>query len=346
MSGGSQRAAGIPLRLRHDLHSPERMAIAGRSMEFLFDLGLLCLGLAVGVGFLSGAVYGLWQRRRDVRGLLMFALPSLLLGAPGILFVAAAFGSMHHDFGLTGCAALGGAFALLAGIFLLPRARSAAKPLYRDKAEPDGKSGMEPRMAAPRRLAAQRLWRAAPGFFMASAHGLALSGHPLPLLSRDRLGETMELEFLAIHSFVFMGALALPRIGDWRFQIVRWFLFVSLLALYVNAALSKSSGMAVDFLLGVAGTYGGCLGGIRDEGAMGQIVKRWVVSSAAFLFLALALRMPEAVNQWSGSRRVLAFGMVYFLALAVVEMARLYDRPWMRLPEGGGSRKPEGRQDR
>jgi hypothetical protein len=61
---------------------------------------------------------------------------------------------------------------------------------------------------------------------------------------------------------------------------------------------------------------------------------RWLLSFILFVALAGITRMPEAVESWSDTSRVYAFGFHYFLILGVLEWIGIYQAPWIdRIPE-------------
>lgn len=130
-------------------------------------------------------------------------------------------------------------------------------------------------------------------------------------------------EFLVIHSFGFLGLLALMPVDGWRQHLLRGYVFFGLFGLYLRVAVDDDLDTALDLLLGTVATYGGLLVGAGNR-PVRQVIRRWVVAFVAFCILAFAFLMPQNVRSWDN----LYFGCAYFAFLAGAEMWGLYGRRW------------------
>jgi hypothetical protein len=153
-------------------------------------------------------------------------------------------------------------------------------------------------------------------------------------LGPDRLSRLMQIEFLAIHSFLFIGLVTLPRVPDWRFRTVQWAAFWGLLALYAAGAHTISGWPGILAFAGLTlATYLGFLLHLTGESQLPRLGFRWFASFLLFIACALHTRMPEEVAEWPEADGIHVFGLLYFLGLAVLEWTGLYQSKWIdRIP--------------
>jgi len=152
-----------------------------------------------------------------------------------------------------------------------------------------------------------------------------LQGQGLVGLGPDRLTRLMQIEFLVIHSFPFLGLIALVRPTAWRHRAIQWSAFGGLLSIYLWMAFTEGGWESVLTLLGLTlATYVGFLLHLEPETQVRRLGFRWLISFALFILLAIVAGMPQSVNDWDGSEEVRLFGLLYFLAHGLLEWTGFY----------------------
>jgi hypothetical protein len=190
-----------------------------------------------------------------------------------------------------------------------------------------------------------------PAFLTAAAYGLCLFfpfsqgllGHDLKVL--------LQIEFLVIHSFVFLALFAWMAGEGSRHRALagkggdpaawRW-AFWGMLSLYVLASLSVSWKGPLYFLAATAATYPVFLGigsgAARSEGFHGTLRERsrlrlapaglgdwlrlgsiWLFSIVTYLSLIGLFDLSNSVDQWRAEPATYQAGLAYFLGLGLLE---------------------------
>lgn len=147
-----------------------------------------------------------------------------------------------------------------------------------------------------------------------------------PGMEHKRLGYLMMIEFLVIHSFGFLGLLAMAKPTMKGQRPLQWILFWGLVALYcVFASMAGGvSGIISFFSLGVV-TYFGFLLNLTSERAKAHLITRWFLSAYLYAITIGITGTDTGMRDWNRSVEVLYFGMLYFGALGLLEWSAFYD---------------------
>ena len=147
----------------------------------------------------------------------------------------------------------------------------------------------------------------------------------------ERLGAAMQVEFMVIHSTLFIGWMALWKPPTRRAAIIRaiglWGIFF---VVYIAWLRERGLEDLLIFLGATLVTYLGLFLNWRSDTARIQLAVRWLVT---FLVFMLATHGAGGlVNLWSGPRALDAVngGALYFLALGAIELTGFYLR-WIPL---------------
>jgi hypothetical protein len=172
-------------------------------------------------------------------------------------------------------------------------------------------------------------------YFRAALPDLSLAGMfmlaafwsiTVPGMPRKQLGYLMEIEFLVIHSFGFLGFLALAKPTLKGQKVIQWIIFFGLLALYIQFARMAGglSGVISFFSLGVV-TYFGFLLKITSERAKAHLITRWFLSAYIYAITSEIAGSDWSMYKWAESVQAMRFGMLYFAALGLLEWSGFYD---------------------
>jgi hypothetical protein len=143
----------------------------------------------------------------------------------------------------------------------------------------------------------------------------------------------LQIEFLVIHSFVFLGLVALAKSDTRKETIIQWSVCSVFLTGYLAfAARAGWSGVGA-FLGATAATYLGFLLNLTAPGRGLQLGLRWVVSFVAFMIGSGIADLPEDVGTWDRDPDTIFLGMIYFSTLGVFELSGLYRTPWFNRAE-------------
>lgn len=170
---------------------------------------------------------------------------------------------------------------------------------------------------------------ALPNLVLGSCYALtAFRGITLPFMDRHWLGTMMGIEFLVIHSFPFMMLIGSAHPPTEQGEKCRQVAFWGLLGLYVIMA-AKMGGLPaiITFASLTVATYLGYMLRRTAPGAVVQLSMRWAMSFLVFMITASTAHMPESVSEWPDHRRVVYFGMAYFLVLGLLELSGFYHSP-------------------
>ena len=147
-----------------------------------------------------------------------------------------------------------------------------------------------------------------------------------PGMEQKRLGYLMMIEFLVIHSFGFLGFLAMAKPTMKGQRPVQWIIFSGLVALYCVFAYSAGgiSGIISFFSLGVV-TYFGFLLNLTSERAKAHLITRWLLSAFLYAITMAIAGADTSMSDWTTSVNALYFGMLYFGVLGLLEWSAFYD---------------------
>jgi hypothetical protein len=164
-------------------------------------------------------------------------------------------------------------------------------------------------------VSARSFGLAVPNAGMAAAFlwGLTSSGARFGV--PDALSEIMGIEFLCIHSTVFLGFLALSSQTRWWTRCLKYWGLVMLFAMYLGAALNNLSERSV---LSFAYLTLAKLATFRwhrnDETELISMALRW---AAQFMFFMFTGALTESIG---GGSQSLSWGACYFGTLSVLEL--------------------------
>ncbi len=147
-----------------------------------------------------------------------------------------------------------------------------------------------------------------------------------PGMEHKRLGHLMMIEFLVIHSFGFLGFLAMAKPTMKGQRPLQWIIFSGLVALYTVFAHSAGgiSGIISFYGLAVA-TYFGFLLNLTSERAKAHLIARWLLSAFLYAITMAIAGADESMRDWTRNVHALYFGMLYFAVLGLLEWSAFYD---------------------
>ena len=157
---------------------------------------------------------------------------------------------------------------------------------------------------------------------------------------------TMQIEFLVIHSFAFIGFAVAWRPEGLRGQIMRQVLFWGLMSLYLAFAYKNGwQGIAI-FLSATLATYLGLLLNLKSPVAVAELVTRWLFLFFLSIIVWAMNDMPEDVGNWDRTERTLNSGLWYFGIIALMELLGFFRSPALsdayRQATHEGARRPPG----
>jgi hypothetical protein len=147
-----------------------------------------------------------------------------------------------------------------------------------------------------------------------------------PGMEHKRLGYLMMIEFLVIHSFGFLGFLAMAKPTMKGQRPLQWIIFSGLVALYTVFAHSAGgiSGIISFYSLGVV-TYFGFLLNLTSERAKAHLMTRWLLSTFIYGITLVISGADTSMSNWTTNVGALYFGMLYFGVLGLLEWSAFYD---------------------
>lgn len=172
---------------------------------------------------------------------------------------------------------------------------------------------------------------AAPLAFLAIAYAaVARSGTPFAGLDAGWLRAMMEIELLAIHSFVFLLPLVVFRTARPEARALMWFALLLLLGIYCAASYKLASWPGVIAFVSLAtATYLGAFLNRVPEGAGLRLSVRWVCN---LIFVAIAFHaagVDGPRGHWTNTVNPLVAGMWFFGLSALMEATGIYHaRGW------------------
>jgi hypothetical protein len=144
------------------------------------------------------------------------------------------------------------------------------------------------------------------------------------------LGDLVEIEFIVIHSFIFIVMVYFWKPEEKKQQVLRLVYFWGLLGLYIMMASMVYGfwGFFIFCSLALV-TYIGFVLRITEPKRIAQLLVRWGVNFVIFIFLAIVFGMPKGVDKWHNSKYIYAYGAIYFIALGIFELIGFYQAKWI-----------------
>jgi hypothetical protein len=157
-----------------------------------------------------------------------------------------------------------------------------------------------------------------------------------------RIGLILGLEFMGLHAFGFLGRIALAEPAKRSMQVLRVLAFIALCAIYTIVIFDWGTGAVMSFWIVTLSTYAGFL--FHDAPAQRKrtLAYRWGVAIGLFFGMAIVTGLTAEYFNLRSPRKEFLFGFLFFAALAVCDLVRLYDRLEHRL--SGSSPVPESTQ--
>ncbi len=142
-------------------------------------------------------------------------------------------------------------------------------------------------------------------------------------------GKLMQMEFIAIHSGLFLGVFVLARPDRAFWRGMRW-VAVALLSVFylkIGFAIMGWTGVIELAALTVC-TYSGLFWATKSQQfrIAADIGARWFIGFMTFALIGKLFAMPENVAEWENFPAVLLYGACYFATLAAIEATGLYRR--------------------
>jgi hypothetical protein len=288
------------------------------------------VGQAIGIGLLSLVPFSAWLEHREKQIHVLRLLGGAVVAIPlGLLFTVGPWLAIKERLGLDGALLCGGVVLGAMLGFVVPLVvRSRPLSAERTAAPRIDRAFFSNVACAQRTPWSKRLLAGALSLFIAASCTVALFGGQILWIDRNEAASTIAMEFLAIHAGFFLGFVLGVRPTSRPGKGLQWFFFASILCFYMNATIRHSWTDGLPCLLALVGTYGGYLLNQARSDAFQQLAKRWGMSLALFMILAVAMRMDASVDQWGSDNKVLVFAAIYFAFLGSFEIAGLYDRSW------------------
>jgi hypothetical protein len=167
---------------------------------------------------------------------------------------------------------------------------------------------------------------ALPDLVLAALFGLdQFAGVTMRFMPDRWLRSIVALQFIVIHSFPFLMAIAMVRHPATGCRWCRGILFWGLSAFYLAGSFQLGGFPGLLSFVGLTfTTYVGFLLRRTQPGAGFDLTLRWMVGMALFMTAAIVFDMPPDVESWPSFPQALWFGFTYFLALGFIEAAGLY----------------------
>lgn len=162
-----------------------------------------------------------------------------------------------------------------------------------------------------------------------TAAGFAAAHFRGGLSQHATFGKLMQMEFIAIHSGLFLGVLIFwrPDHGFWR--CMRWVAVALLSVFYLRFGYAIMGWVGVIELTALTlCTYSGLLWATKSAqfGMACEIGARWFILLMAFGLIGRAFGMPQNAAEWVNFPSVLLYGASYFAALGAIEATGIYRR--------------------
>lgn len=162
-----------------------------------------------------------------------------------------------------------------------------------------------------------------------TAAGFAIAHFRGGLSQHATFGKLMQMEFIAIHSGLFLGVFILARPDSAFWRGMRWVAVALLSVFYLKIGYSIMGWVGVLELAALTvSTYFGLLWATKSAQfrMAAEIGVRWFIGFMAFGLIGRLFDMPSEVNSWSDFPAVLIYGASYFATLAAIEATGLYRR--------------------
>lgn len=147
-----------------------------------------------------------------------------------------------------------------------------------------------------------------------------------PFLSGPTLAPLVQVEFLALHAGLFLGAFGFAPASGAEQRAGQRAILVGLVLFYLLMALGISWRVALEFFLLMLGTNLGLLLTRQQGTVMAQMVARWTIGFVLFLALAILFELPKNLEHWVDAEQVLHVGAAYFLGIAFLDLAGFFLR--------------------
>jgi hypothetical protein len=141
-----------------------------------------------------------------------------------------------------------------------------------------------------------------------------------------RLLLTLGLEFLGIHGFVFLGALALMRPKEVWSKILRVAAFAGVCVLYSLFAANWGRDAVASFWAVTVSTYFGFFVHDAPQDRRRMLVCRWIVVAATYLGLMIMCLVIFEIAGVRAPTKGFLFGFLFFATLGIFDVTRFYER--------------------
>ena len=162
-----------------------------------------------------------------------------------------------------------------------------------------------------------------------TAAGFAAAHFRGGLSQHATFGKLMQMEFVAIHSGLFLGVFILcwPKHAFWRG--ICWVAVALLSVFYLRFGYAIMGWVGVFELIALTFcTYSGLLWATQSArfGLACEIGARWFIGLLAFGLIGRVFGMPQNAAEWVNFPSVLLYGASYFAALGAIEATGIYRR--------------------
>ncbi|HAH30777.1 MAG TPA: hypothetical protein DCL44_00505 [Elusimicrobia bacterium] len=155
-------------------------------------------------------------------------------------------------------------------------------------------------------------------------------------------GTLMTIQFVVIHSSIFVAAIPLTRAEE----PVQRGMFLLLISCYTLLAYHANGLYGVFQFAGLTySTYAGYIFNKEEASAKIELALRWLTAFLAFILAVSIAGTPERVESWDGNNRLALAGFVYFIALGLLEKSGLYRERWKNILRKLAEKDPQFRKN-
>ena len=145
-----------------------------------------------------------------------------------------------------------------------------------------------------------------------------------------KIGLILGMEFMGLHAFAFLGAIALAKpVERWK-QNLRIPAFLALCGLYSIVIYDWGTEALITFWTLMLSTYAGFLLQDAPELRRATLMWRWGIAFGLFFGVAMAAGLTAEFFNLRSPRKEFVFGMLFFSALGLFDLVHLYERLALR----------------
>ena len=162
---------------------------------------------------------------------------------------------------------------------------------------------------------------------------LALMRPDIEARFATRIGPILGMEFLGLHAFAFLGAIALAKPVDRWKQVLRIPAFLVICVFYSIMIYDWGTEALVTFWMLMLSTYAGFLLQDAPEHRRATLWLRWGIAFAMFMGVGIVAGLTAEFFNLHSPRKEFLFGLMFFGILGLFDLVHLYERLALRFSE-------------